>query len=37
MAEEIKKLIEQHKAFEHIDIKKDFAGIDRVIKAQIAG
>ena len=36
-AEEIKKLIEQHKAFEHIDIKKDFAGIDRVIKAQIAG
>ncbi|MEK6540138.1 MAG: peptide chain release factor N(5)-glutamine methyltransferase [Deltaproteobacteria bacterium] len=36
-AEEIKKLIEQDKAFEHIDIKKDFAGIDRVIKAQRKG
>jgi len=33
-AEEIKKLIEQDKVFEHIVIKKDFAGIDRVIKAQ---
>ena len=33
-AEEIKKLIKQNKTFEHIDIKKDFAGIDRVIKAQ---
>ena len=33
-AEEIKKLIKRNKAFEHIDIKKDFAGIDRVIKAQ---
>lgn len=33
-AEEIKKLIKQNKAFEHIDIKKDFARIDRVIKAQ---
>lgn len=33
-AEEIKKLIEQNKAFERIDIKKDFAGIDRVIEAQ---
>lgn len=33
-AEEIKKVIEQNKVFEHIDIKKYFAGIDRVIKAQ---
>ncbi|MBI5048729.1 MAG: peptide chain release factor N(5)-glutamine methyltransferase [Deltaproteobacteria bacterium] len=33
-AEEIKKLIKQNKTFEHIDIKKDIAGIDRVIKAR---
>ena len=36
-AEEIKKLIEQSNAFADISITKDFAGIDRVIKAQIAG
>lgn len=36
-AEEIKELMEQNKAFEHIVIKKDLAGIERIIKAQIKG
>ncbi|MDP2683229.1 MAG: peptide chain release factor N(5)-glutamine methyltransferase [Deltaproteobacteria bacterium] len=36
-AEEIKKLIKQNNVFEQIDIKKDLAGIDRVIKAQRKG
>lgn len=36
-AEKIKKLIKQNNVFEHIDIKKDLAGIDRVIKAQRKG
>jgi release factor glutamine methyltransferase len=34
-AEEIKKLIEQSNAFGDISITKDFAGIDRMIKARI--
>ncbi len=35
--EEIEKLIKQNNVFEQIDIKKDLAGIDRVIKAQRKG
>jgi release factor glutamine methyltransferase len=36
-AEKIKKLIKQNNVFEQIDIKKDLAGIDRVIKARRKG
>jgi len=36
-AGKIKNLIEQNNGFEDIDIKKDFAGIERIIKAQRKG
>lgn len=36
-AEEIKEMMEQSKTFEHIAIKKDLAGIERLIKARIKG